>query len=119
MSIDVYGGILTDNALESVGDSSVNLGNRNFVILMDALGIVADPCGHMEIDKFLGLARAWLQANINRPSAVVPSREFQGEGGCTMIDLPMRAGFVNRQMHAIVTMLARAKTEGATYVYWG
>jgi hypothetical protein len=123
MSIDVYGGVLKKRAegpmMESVGNS-INMSNRNFVIMMDALGIICDEaCGHMDLDQFLGLARAWLRAHIDKPSAMVETRETVGDGGCTMIDLPLRAGYVNQAVHRVVTMLAQAKQQGATHVYWG
>lgn len=119
MTTTVYGGTLDGNTMRAVGPLSIDLSNRNFVIAMDALGIVADACGHMDIDQFLGLARQWLQRNINKPSAMVASREHRGDLGCTVIDLPLRAGYVNERIHQIVTMLASAKEQGATYVYWG
>lgn len=121
MSIDVYAGILYDNALTSVGTQSINMTERNFVIMMDAIGfVVNESCGHIDIDKFLTIARTWLQRHIDKPSAEVASREHTtNTGGCRMIDLPLRAGYVNQRLHQIVTMLDAGKRQGATHIYWG
>lgn len=116
----MYGGILRGSTMESVADVSVNMTEGHFLALMHALGyVINEHCGHLPIESFLGVARTWLQCNINRPSHPVAPSEHYGEGGCRMIDLGTRSGFVNRRLHDIVTMLANARELGATYVYWG
>lgn len=119
MGISFHAGKLDGDTMNMVGDRDLKLSERNAVILFDALGIVAESCGHIEIEKFLGIARSWLRHHIGKPSQEIQSREHRGDQGCTVIDLPLRAGYVNERVHQIVTMLADAKQQGATYVYWG
>lgn len=120
MSTAFYPGILKGDLMEQAGGEYVNLPNNVAIIVFDALGIIADACGNMPIDKFLMIARAWLRDHIDKPSAQVPTRVVRGELGATVIDLPARAGYVNTQVHTLVVMLVHAKEQhAATHVYWG
>lgn len=119
MTVTFYPGQLDGSTMRLVGSTGIEVSNRSAVIVMDALGIVSNPGGEMEIEKFLTIARAWLQAHINKPSVQIDSREYHGERGLTVIDLPLRSGYVNQRVLEIVKMLAGAKDYGATYVYWG
>lgn len=120
MSINVYGGRLTGSTMDSVGGLSVNMTEGHFVATMQALGYVIDEhCGHIEIDKFLSVARGWLQRNINKPSQPLTPRDYTGAGGCRIIEIGVQSGYVNRRVHDIVTMLASAQEQGATFMYWG
>ena len=59
---------------------NMNLSNRNMRWFMDELGLQGDNEGfHIEIDEFLGRASSWLQKNMNKPSAEVPTVTDTGE----------------------------------------
>jgi hypothetical protein len=120
MSITFYSGRLIGDTWHHVGeeDDEANLSNHNACLVFEALGIEAEPCGEIEIEKAIGLMRSWLRANFNKPS---PGEEMSvqgGDGRCTVISFGVSEGYLNRRIHQLSVLAARCKEKGATHVCW-
>lgn len=95
----------------------LNLSNGNMASVFRALGLDIDSGGALiPVDQFLRSASVWLQQNLDAPS---PAREpitERGSGGAVMIDLGLRAGYLNERIHQAVLVAQKGRALGATHI---
>lgn len=119
---DIYGVYVT--AQMDIGDEfDVNMSNRNAVMVMDVLGLDADPetglCGSMKADEFFAHAVAAVaveQAVGDR--AARPSLTTKHEGGPTVIDCGLPEDYVVNRLSQLVTLAEEAQRLGRD-ITWG
>jgi len=118
MSITFYAALEAEHAeygtiikmVDALDRFSVNASNSNAFRLLDRLGIEnPDYCGSMAAGDFLGRC---MVANVGRPDHGIEPVEFSSEGGATMIDCGLRAGYFEERIEQLADLATAAAALG-------
>ena len=94
--------------------SSVNVSNANAAQIIERLGVEFDYCGIFDPADLFGRAAV---GNIGRDDSGVASVTDRGEGGSTMVECGLRAGYFEDRLGSLAG-LAQVAIERGMLVSW-
>ena len=127
-SMDFYAGTLekredgltySNSVIGDYGsEMELNVSNGNAFSIMKELGYVMDDYSiTVPIDEFIAVTTQWLQKNIGKRSAEVPTTVDKTPGRATFYDMGKREGYFNEKIMQMNKMAREGMRKGATHVW--
>ena len=97
----------------------LSVSNANGVDLLRALGFAPEPGGGpMPIDQFAGLVTAAARRHLDHRSPALATVEDVREGQLTVVHVGRPAGYIERRLGDLITLIQRSRAAGATHFGW-